>query len=344
MPFSTHNTDSSKHRREKIAWVDSAKGVGILLVVIGHTWRGLQADGLIADQQIFAAVDRAIYVFHMPLFFFMAGLFFNKTAEISNFVIFSKSKAIRLIYPLFIWTWIYSLLKLAMNDFVNSPLRLDDFPFFPLPPFELFWFLWALFVIQISLFLTFSVLNKIFESEATKYLAAFSVLAVLFLVHPYLGDSEAWLGAAVLNAPYLMLGVLMARMKTMMVSTTVGWIALGMFILVQVLTLQLPQTTASNLLLAVIAVLSISLVVMGAERLRPTSYPLYILRLLGNASMAVYVAHVIFSAGTRIVLSLANVSNLPVHVVLGTLSGVCGPLLLFMAARRLGISKRAGFE
>lgn len=43
----------------RVAWVDAAKGVGILLVVIGHVWRGPVRD--------------AIYTFHMPLFFILSG-------------------------------------------------------------------------------------------------------------------------------------------------------------------------------------------------------------------------------------------------------------------------------
>jgi len=44
----------------RLDWVDAAKGLGIVLVVAGHVWtRG--------------AVRDAIYAFHMPLFFLLAG-------------------------------------------------------------------------------------------------------------------------------------------------------------------------------------------------------------------------------------------------------------------------------
>lgn len=44
-------------------WIDSAKGIGILLVVIGHATTGRVYD--------------LIYLFHMPLFFIIAGLVFR---------------------------------------------------------------------------------------------------------------------------------------------------------------------------------------------------------------------------------------------------------------------------
>ena len=49
-----------KRGGQRLAWLDAAKGLGIVLVVIGHVWtRG--------------AVRDAIYAFHMPLFFLLAG-------------------------------------------------------------------------------------------------------------------------------------------------------------------------------------------------------------------------------------------------------------------------------
>jgi peptidoglycan/LPS O-acetylase OafA/YrhL len=44
----------------RLGWLDAAKGLGIILVVIGHVW----TRGPVRD---------AIYAFHMPLFFIAAG-------------------------------------------------------------------------------------------------------------------------------------------------------------------------------------------------------------------------------------------------------------------------------
>ena len=47
-----------------IRWVDQAKGIGILLVVVGHA---------LVDRNVFMPLFRLIYAFHMPLFFFLSG-------------------------------------------------------------------------------------------------------------------------------------------------------------------------------------------------------------------------------------------------------------------------------
>ena len=57
-------------------WVDIAKGIGILLVVYGHTARGVVSAGMDASHGVLRLVDSIVYTFHMPLFLFLSGLFF----------------------------------------------------------------------------------------------------------------------------------------------------------------------------------------------------------------------------------------------------------------------------
>lgn len=51
-------------QRQRVEWVDIAKGIGIFLMVIGHTG-------------IPKLASQWIYSFHMPLFFFLSGYFFT---------------------------------------------------------------------------------------------------------------------------------------------------------------------------------------------------------------------------------------------------------------------------
>ena len=59
---------------ERDSAVDIAKGLGILLVIFGHTvaaWGGNQE-----------ALHRFIYAFHMPLFFGVAGLYLSPSTSL----------------------------------------------------------------------------------------------------------------------------------------------------------------------------------------------------------------------------------------------------------------------
>ncbi|MBC7755034.1 MAG: acyltransferase family protein [Bdellovibrio sp.] len=57
-------------------WVDYAKALGIMLVVYGHVTRGLYNAQIPMNENLFKLIDSIIYSFHMPLFFFLSGLFF----------------------------------------------------------------------------------------------------------------------------------------------------------------------------------------------------------------------------------------------------------------------------
>jgi acyltransferase len=82
-------------KKERTAWIDIARGIGILLVIYGHTlgshgWRYL------------------IYAFHMPLFFFLSGLVF-RSRENETYPQSFKKDFKRLLIPYFIFA-LFSLI------------------------------------------------------------------------------------------------------------------------------------------------------------------------------------------------------------------------------------------
>jgi fucose 4-O-acetylase-like acetyltransferase len=71
--------------KQRVSWVDQLKGFGIILVVYGHN---------------LPIIEPYIYSFHMPLFFFLAGLFHPK--EISFKTVLKRGKQI--LIPYFVWS------------------------------------------------------------------------------------------------------------------------------------------------------------------------------------------------------------------------------------------------
>lgn len=79
----------------RIEWIDAAKGIAIILVVINHTH----------NPNPFLA--KIISSFHLPLFFIISGYLFNSEKYITNFVALVKNRFSRLLVPYFIWSCIY---------------------------------------------------------------------------------------------------------------------------------------------------------------------------------------------------------------------------------------------
>src|SRR6266498_5695695 len=61
---------------KRVEYVDIAKGIGIVLVVMGHNDFAL----------ISPFAHKLIYSFHMPMFFFMSGMFFKPDAPFWSFL------------------------------------------------------------------------------------------------------------------------------------------------------------------------------------------------------------------------------------------------------------------
>ncbi len=77
-PHHAH-TATTKH----LPWIDACKGIGILLVVLGH----VTEDGFL---------NRFLYLFHMPLFFFLSGYLHTAQADFRDFF---RRKSIHLLLP-----------------------------------------------------------------------------------------------------------------------------------------------------------------------------------------------------------------------------------------------------
>ena len=78
-------------QKERDGRIDFLKGVGILLVIVGH----LNCHPLIKS---------FIYLFHMPLFFIISGYLFDHRSSFRHFI---KKKAATLLYPYFVFGGLY---------------------------------------------------------------------------------------------------------------------------------------------------------------------------------------------------------------------------------------------
>jgi fucose 4-O-acetylase-like acetyltransferase len=128
-------------------WVDYAKAIGIILVVIGHVMRGLVSAGLPVDRYWFSLVDSIIYSFHMPLFFFISGLFFSDSLNKRGPGRLIASKVDSIIYPYIVWSLLQGLFELAFSQYTNGQVTLGQVLSFGWHPRAQFWFLFALFFV-----------------------------------------------------------------------------------------------------------------------------------------------------------------------------------------------------
>lgn len=100
----------NKLEKTRIDWVDIVKFWGILAIVLGHTLRS-------------GSVRQYLFSFHVPLFFFVIGLFF--TAPKLSFWRFTAKKAKDLLVPYFFFAIISILIFSVLGTFAASALDQD---------------------------------------------------------------------------------------------------------------------------------------------------------------------------------------------------------------------------
>ncbi|MGB1249760.1 MAG: acyltransferase family protein [Candidatus Promineifilaceae bacterium] len=161
--------------KSRIQYIDIAKGIGILLVVFGHSRLVLDTKGELFN---------VIFSFHMPLFFFLSGIFFNPTITFPNLL---ARRAKSLLRPYFV-----TLFLVGIGYYVLSgPFSLGQFlygilygvgatiawgPFVTWGPL---WFLPHLFLIFVVAWLLLRLLGLTSESGIGR---KYSLLAALLVI------------------------------------------------------------------------------------------------------------------------------------------------------------------
>jgi fucose 4-O-acetylase-like acetyltransferase len=199
----------------RLVWIDIAKGIGLLLVVVAHVLLHSPATWT-------APVTRSIYLFHMPLFFLLAGL----TLRPEPLQSFARRRTLTLLLPYLLFLTVLGIPALAATCTLGTPfpdLGIDRCTILPpkLPLggstlggiFGAFWFipclLWALILAQAILQLSgatrlraiallaltaFTLPSLLPWSTALLALGVAPMAALLVLVGHQLSQTRYWLG------------------------------------------------------------------------------------------------------------------------------------------------------
>lgn len=140
-------------QKKRLTEFDYIKGIAIFLVVLGHI---VPREAPVNDIW-FMPLKRIIYSFHMPLFMFASGTVFGysnkRIRSISGYVLYIKSKAIRLLIPYLTFAFIIFVGKVVSSYIIqvdNQVSGISDFFIVFYSPRDSFaFFLWYVYVLFI---------------------------------------------------------------------------------------------------------------------------------------------------------------------------------------------------
>lgn len=310
---------------------DIAKGIGIILVVYGHALRGMKNASL--NVPYFEELDALVYSFHMPLFFIVSGYFIGFSVNKKSARNLLGNKLHTLMYPYLVWMLIQGMIEFALSSHTNGNVGLWRVFEVWLPRAH-FWFLYVLML--------FSTLFIVAAKSHTKAPAVLFIISILLYAFPIEFDSRVYylylyvkdnlvfflLGAMV---PSLLAYLTKAKLQTALVLT-------GVSIFLQWLRLEHLSSTSTlmPLLHFVTALAAIGLVMQLSAQL--STYGHQFLLRLGQLSMPIYLAHIIFASGLRIVLVKLGIEHSWLHILAGTTVGIVGPIVLFALSKRLKLN------
>ena len=324
---------------KRIEYLDIAKGIGILLVVLGHN-----------DFEVISPfIQRMIYSFHMPMFFFLSGYFINASIPFFDFF---KKRFNALMKPFFFTIFLiyFTSVSFEKMGFTTAITRIVKSLYGSghyLDWVQL-WFLPHLFAVSLYAFLFITLVSKLRNRWITwGVLLATLAIAIPFLhaFYPFplsiLGkDYELWglpfsLDLVLVTGFFFILGNEVRQVTTE--KTFDNWLLLaatgGVVVLLNILfpyeidfNIRLYESFLVNTTEAILGILFI-LALSRQIDLHTTRLASFF-RYLGNISLIILLFHVPVQAFWA--QKVVNVTgNFPLGIIIGFIMGVLGPILIY---------------
>lgn len=324
--------EAKMSRDVRTEWVDYAKAIGIILVVYGHVARGVKESGFHLSESLFTLVDSIIYSFHMPLFFFLSGLFFYQSFLKRGLLNLTFNKIDTIVYPYIVWTLIQGGISVFLSNYTNSNTSFQEVLSF-WQPFAQFWFLYTLFM----LFVLCGLIYKVWPKRFSILLLLFC--ALLYIERSFLPNISALFYVAA-SLVFFVFGIVFfhykcfefLRARSILLATAVLFIVSQYWFHIY-LGKTFTEKGAESLFVAFSSIFFVSCL-----SIHLSEKPSKVIVFIGTSSMAIYVMHILAGSGARVLLSkVFGITSTSLHLGAGVAAGVLLPLLAVKIIEKWGI-------
>lgn len=322
-----------KHQKKttRVGWIDATKGIGIILVVFGHVLGGAISRNWFGPEQQGQYLYDVIYLFHMPLFFLISGVVWIESARANPMEsIFNSFRTIA--WPYVFWSLVQQLSIPVVSRFAPNATYSDFSDWIgSLISGKVYWFLWTLFVIQISI----APISKF--PLGLLFAGSLLILGWTLNANPY-----GTFYPVLRNLPFFLAGTVFAQFfmrfhystsRPLTIKMLLG--SAAMFgILVALKSAGLKWPTLIYLLGGGIGSLAVILFVLSLK-LIPFQTAL---QTIGTGSLAIYVSHSYFQGASREIFIRLFEPYPYLVTLLITITSVIGPLIILHLSRKYGFT------
>ncbi len=310
-----------------MVWLDVCKGICIILVVFGHVSGGLEATGTLAPNSVWISLRQWVYLFHMPAFFVLSGIFAPQLSQLS-FGAFFRGRLRTIVYPYVVWTIIIVGAQFAMARFVNNPPDFLRAAYFLIEPYGYgLWFLYSLFIISSVFYILgqwkIPTLFLLLLATVLSLLASLNVFGFWPILNTSMSFFIYYAAAAC------------AREKIIALPPVNGWLKplllgfVGLLLMTILYWVIAGAGWLFNLLLAGLGIIGVIYLAKGLAQTIASR----VLAFLGLFSLEIYLAHPLWGTVSRVLLLHLKINSPAILVLGGVLLGVGGSLMIGVLCR-----------
>ena len=334
----------------RLAWIDYARGVCIILVCFRHCMEGMKQAGLpLYNYPALEVLNICFYSFRMPLFFIISGLFLSSGLVKKGLGNYVNSRFKIVFYPLLVWGSIQITMQFLMRSYVNAHREPVDYLNLIINPrrIEQFWYLNALFFVGAL----YALVKMAFRLNHWQQL----VLGMIFYTIAGMlrfTETNGYLLTDILNYYIyfcigdIISGYLLGKKNKKSMITAPSWLLASFIIFLASQYLYTIINIRHNsdfyvgdklpALAFFISLCGCAFTIQMSFLLQRLSV-LKWLRIIGYHSLYIYLAHVMVIAAVRIFLVyVLHITSVPMILVPAMLAGILLPVLLYNVAVRLG--------
>lgn len=302
--------------------IDTLRGLACILLVAYHVVGNNPSIGLQLESGFLREVSDLLKTVRMPLFTFLSGIVYAYRPLTENWPTFLKGKARRLLIPMLIVGTAFAIIQSLVPGASN---KVENWWLLHIVPVQHFWFVEALF--WVFIFIIPFELKRLFDNKIfVAIVICFFIL--LALQQPY--TKYFGFKGFIYLAPFFLFGVSMVRFEFRTLSVLQS--LLGFTLLMLTVYFFVNDVDGRSFVGCITGM-------FGCYFLLGLKLEVRWLAKIGIYSYSIYIFHVFFTAGSRIILKRLPEFYIEVDFLIGLILGLVGPIIVYFIAKQIPLGR-----
>ncbi|WP_394143338.1 acyltransferase family protein [Vibrio atypicus] len=298
--------------------IDTLRGIACILLVSYHVIGSNESNGLNQSEGFYRSLNDFLVYIRMPLFTFLSGYVYANRPYKADIQRYIRGKVRRLLLPMFFVGTIFAILQSLISSSNN---QVENWHLIHIIPVAHFWFIEAIFVIFL-----FMIFLEHFNLLSTRFrfFIVFLFSAVFYILNVSINVEYFALSGAIYLLPYFLFGLFVNRFDL------VGRVNNTQSLMLVIITVLILFGIATDHIIILTKHSYIPLLVgcLSCFVLISLKLKSEVLARIGVFSYGIYLYHVFFTAGSRIVFTNLGVTNVTLLFIVSLFIGVLGPILV----------------